>query len=446
MKSGMFALNKLLFSCGVTGMCSALLPTRLQADAQENNRPADFSGYCAASNAATAHQLIETKPFCNIHFLISHVHKWHVEFTMALNMQQYNSSALANGTYGPDWSTDVLVPSVILGLCFALGVPGNVTVLAVLIQRLKGDNFTFRLMLSLAVSDLLTLPVWICALLWGWILGPGLCKFLSYLIYWSLYSSVMNVTLLSAQRYVQVLYPNRWSKLGNPVRLALLLSTWVVGGVSAAPALVHRQNAWCPRWSWVSAPWWVSTAVVAAIGRGFKRESFTLTLMLSLAVCDLLSLLLVPLRTGIGTGTDTAAVEKGIRLSGRWAMQGGVLALECCIASPSISVRTVKNDPYQRCTVDYRSVLVEAFVLLGQTTLGFVVPFSTLACFYLCLHKRVRRSPFWNSPWMTKLLTGIVTSFFVFWVPLHFCNLLSLVYIAEGWHDMKKIICDNNWD
>ncbi|XP_030622096.1 gamma-glutamyl hydrolase [Chanos chanos] len=39
MKSGMLALNTLLFSCVITGVCSALLPTRLQADAQENNRP-----------------------------------------------------------------------------------------------------------------------------------------------------------------------------------------------------------------------------------------------------------------------------------------------------------------------------------------------------------------------------------------------------------------------
>ncbi|XP_030622071.1 C5a anaphylatoxin chemotactic receptor 1-like [Chanos chanos] len=224
-------------------------------------------------------------------------------------------------------------------------------------------------------------------------------------------------------------------------------------------------------------------AVVAAIGRRFKRESFTLTLMLSLAVCDLLSLLLVPLRmmnllVGWSLGefackllfflshwslnssvltVTLLSIQRYLQIlyprrwaklgpSGRWAMQGGVLALGCCIASPSISVRTVKNDPYQRCTVDYRRVLVEAFVLLGQTTLGFVVPFSTLACFYLCLHKRVRRSPFWNSPRMTKLVTGIVTSFFVFWVPLHFCNLLSLVCIAGGWHYVKKITCDNNWD
>ncbi|XP_030622059.1 leukotriene B4 receptor 1-like [Chanos chanos] len=259
-------------------------------------------------------------------------------------MQQYNSSALANGTYGPDLSAGVLVPSMILGLCFVLGVPGNVTVLAVLIQRLKGDNFTFRLMLSLAVSDLLTLltlPVWICALLWGWIFGLGLCKFLSYLIYWSLYSSVMNVTLLSAQRYVQVLYPNRWSKLGNPVRLALLLSTWVVGGVLAAPALVHRQ------------------------------------------------------------------------------------------------VRRYDGEPKLYCHALYASREEQAATLLLETLLGFVIPFSVLVSFYFSLHKRVNQTPLFSSRRMTRLVSSIVVCFFIFWVPIHIINILT---ISAIWSESDKLM------
>ncbi|KAL6465286.1 hypothetical protein MHYP_G00254190 [Metynnis hypsauchen] len=71
-------------------------------------------------------------------------------------------------------------------------------------------------MLSLAISDLLTLlplPVWIYALLHDWVFGLGLCKFFSYVVYWSLYSSVLCVTLLSVQRYVQVLHPQKWAKI-----------------------------------------------------------------------------------------------------------------------------------------------------------------------------------------------------------------------------------------
>ncbi|KAK2911299.1 hypothetical protein Q8A67_003432 [Cirrhinus molitorella] len=99
-------------------------------------------------------------------------------------------------------SVDELVSSTVLGLCCALGVPGNIAVLVMLTQHLKEDSFTPKLMLSLAISDLLsliTLPVWIYALLNGWVFGQGLCKLFSYVVYWSLYSSVLSVTLLSMQ-------------------------------------------------------------------------------------------------------------------------------------------------------------------------------------------------------------------------------------------------------
>ncbi|XP_016377419.1 leukotriene B4 receptor 1-like [Sinocyclocheilus rhinocerous] len=140
--------------------------------------------------------------------------------------------------------TSVVTSSTVLGLCCALGVPGNIVALVMLAQHLKDDNFTPKLMLSLAVSDLLSLiflPVWIYALLNGWVFGQGLCKLFSYVVYWSLYSSVLSVTLLSVQRYLQVLYPQRWAKLGQKGQKGLIFGIWTLSGVLGSYALYYRN-------------------------------------------------------------------------------------------------------------------------------------------------------------------------------------------------------------
>ncbi|XP_036454718.1 leukotriene B4 receptor 1-like [Colossoma macropomum] len=141
-------------------------------------------------------------------------------------------------------SSETLAASSVLGLCFALGVPGNIAVLVLLSGWLKGGSFTPRLMLSLAISDLMTLlplPVWIYALLHDWVFGLGLCKFFSYVVYWSLYSSVLCVTLLSVQRYVQVLHPQKWAKLRARGQNGLVSGIWILSGVFACYSLVQRR-------------------------------------------------------------------------------------------------------------------------------------------------------------------------------------------------------------
>ncbi|XP_052413407.1 atypical chemokine receptor 2-like [Carassius gibelio] len=158
---------------------------------------------------------------------------------MKMEYQNISNSSLVART-----SVDELVSSTVLGLCCALGVPGNIVVLVILTQHLKEGSFTPKLMLSLAVSDLLSLislPVWIYALLNGWVFGDELCKLFSYVVYCSLYSSVLSVTLLSVQRYLQVLYPQRWAKLGQKGQKGLIFGIWTSSGALGSYALYFRN-------------------------------------------------------------------------------------------------------------------------------------------------------------------------------------------------------------
>ncbi|KAK2845469.1 hypothetical protein Q7C36_010323 [Tachysurus vachellii] len=156
-------------------------------------------------------------------------------------MQQLNSS---NSSLIAPVATENLIGSSVLAVCFILGVPGNIAVMVRLSGWLKRGSFTPRLMLSLAVSDLLTLiplPLWIWALLHEWVFSWVLCKLLSYMMFLSFYCSVLCVVLMSLQRYIQVLHPEKWNKLGRKGKKILLSGMWMLSAVFSCYALVQHN-------------------------------------------------------------------------------------------------------------------------------------------------------------------------------------------------------------
>nr|XP_015223930.1 PREDICTED: leukotriene B4 receptor 1-like [Lepisosteus oculatus] len=239
-------------------------------------------------------------------------------------MQQSNSTA-SNHTRG------AVAPSVVLGLCMLVGVPSNAVVIWALLTKLRRVTFTVKLMLNLAITDLLTLitlPFWIYALLATWVFGSGPCKFLSYIIYCSMYTSVLSVTLMSVQRSIMVLYP--------------------------------QAKLW-------------------------------------------------------------------LRRRGENAVLLGIWALASLFASPTIKVRDVVEDSdLQKMCLPrtYSSDSERVVLLLLETLLGFVIPYSILTTSYICLTRRVKQTTFASSMRLEKLITWIVMMFFVFWLPYHIFNLL----------------------
>ncbi|KAK7906931.1 hypothetical protein WMY93_015543 [Mugilogobius chulae] len=93
-----------------------------------------------------------------------------------------------------------------MSLCFFVGFPGNLTVLILRPNWQQLSRLTQCLMMNLAFSDLLclaTLPVWIYDEFYGWTLGIVACKIVTFLVYCSIYSSLLTITALSVQRYMQ---------------------------------------------------------------------------------------------------------------------------------------------------------------------------------------------------------------------------------------------------
>uniref|UniRef100_A0AAY4EP42 Si:ch73-113g13.3 n=1 Tax=Denticeps clupeoides TaxID=299321 RepID=A0AAY4EP42_9TELE len=158
---------------------------------------------------------------------------------------QSGSSSSINGSLA--WQTSL--PCVFLGMCAAVGLPCNVAVVVTLAFKVKKKvDFTKKLILNLAVCDILSLamvPAIIYFLLLGRLQEDWMCKLFSFVMYLSLYASVLTVTLMSVHRAHVVMErcPNRFQKenLHKVRQTVKLIALWVLAFVLALPIIPTRN-------------------------------------------------------------------------------------------------------------------------------------------------------------------------------------------------------------
>ncbi|XP_023285938.1 leukotriene B4 receptor 1-like [Seriola lalandi dorsalis] len=269
-------------------------------------------------------------------------------------MEQLNSTeATSNNSSSPGPSplvssdSSTLAPVVVLSFCFLVGVPGNIAVIILKPNWQHLSSLSQNLMLNLAISDmlcLLPLPLWIYSFLYNWIFGLVACKLLAYLVYCCLYSSVLTVTVLSIQRYLQVAYLHKsLHDVGNKRLLVLL---WLVAMIFSIPALLVRQP--------------------------IEEKHMTL------------------------------------------------------------------------CQAKYSSNAQWLAVLLSESLVG-LVSFSVVAFAYICLHRKVNQTAFFNHPKTTRLITSIIVTLFTLWMPHHIINLLGVAAISVKNKGLLSF-CMDSWN
>jgi len=229
--------------------------------------------------------------------------------------------------------------------------------------------------------------------------------------------------------------------------------------------------------------------VIVSIAREWKTNlSFTLSLMLNLAVSDALTLCLAPfVLCGILFGWKLGLWSCRILFFlGHWSLYAGVLTvtsmsvhryhnviksrvtnrkllhrlerrhrrlhltgiwiLAFVFALPIFFTQGLKDkDGLQRCqrTMESQSIVVS--LLLLEILLGFVIPFLIMLTCYLWLHKGLSqkakssslpRAPQDQKPrsqganvktYKKRLVVSIVVAFFLFWTPVHIINVIDIV-------------------
>ncbi|XP_052268675.1 cholecystokinin receptor type A-like [Dreissena polymorpha] len=142
-----------------------------------------------------------------------------------------------------------LVPvSLTYGLTIILGLIGNCLVIVSVAKFKKMQNVTNIFLLSLATADLLLVMICIpvkCAAFFSytWKFGAVMCKLVHYVQNISILCSVMNLTVLSLERYYAIIHPIR-AKCVSTVTLAkkIIAVIWVLSFVLATPILIGRVH------------------------------------------------------------------------------------------------------------------------------------------------------------------------------------------------------------
>ncbi|KAM4593975.1 leukotriene B4 receptor 1-like [Odontesthes bonariensis] len=133
---------------------------------------------------------------------------------------------------------------VILGLSFLVGAPGNLLVIWTILRHIKQRSHTVVLILHLAAADMLvliTLPLWIYSLVHTWVFGEALCKALVYIINVCMFSSILFITVMSAERFLATCHPFvmlRWKSQSTMNRC--LVGLWLLALLLGVPAILTQ--------------------------------------------------------------------------------------------------------------------------------------------------------------------------------------------------------------
>ncbi|XP_074133354.1 P2Y purinoceptor 4 [Sminthopsis crassicaudata] len=136
----------------------------------------------------------------------------------------------------------ILLP-VSYAVVFVVGLSLNIPTLFLFLFRLHPWDATATYMFHLALSDtlyVLSLPtlIYYYAARNDWPFGTGLCKFVRFLFYWNLYSSVLFLTCISVHRYLGICHPLRALRWGRRhVANLICLAVWLIVAACLVPNL-----------------------------------------------------------------------------------------------------------------------------------------------------------------------------------------------------------------
>ncbi|XP_060554008.1 galanin receptor type 1-like [Ruditapes philippinarum] len=138
--------------------------------------------------------------------------------------------------------TDYIPTVIIYGLAFLVGIVGNSLVIFAIVSDIKQRTNTTMFLLSLASSDILFLLVCVPYeisrhFIDHWKLGAFLCKLSGFIEMLTAVLTVLNLTIISIERYIAIVHPMRSRyicTLGNLRRIIPLV--WATAALLSSPA------------------------------------------------------------------------------------------------------------------------------------------------------------------------------------------------------------------
>ena len=136
---------------------------------------------------------------------------------MCLSFDMNNSILFTNGTVQPrpglhfDVDTLRITLAFIYSVIFAIGVPGNVLVILIIVRTSKMRSVKNIFIANLAVGDLINLmwclPTDFTLLFHSWPFGEFVCKYISPIADVIICNTIVTMVLITSDRYRAIVYP-----------------------------------------------------------------------------------------------------------------------------------------------------------------------------------------------------------------------------------------------
>lgn len=130
---------------------------------------------------------------------------------------------------------------------FLVGIVGNLILIVALLFKQRVQRLIDIFIINLAVSDfifLMTLPLWVDMEVSdeSWRAGSFLCKASSYIISVNMYSSILLLTCMSADRYLAITHPSVARRIRTrSYSRALCICVWLLSCCLGIPTLLSRE-------------------------------------------------------------------------------------------------------------------------------------------------------------------------------------------------------------
>ncbi|XP_020380335.2 leukotriene B4 receptor 1-like [Rhincodon typus] len=96
------------------------------------------------------------------------------------------------------------------------------------------------------------------------------------------------------------------------------------------------------------------------------------------------------------------------------------------LAVPTLTVELKLDENGRPCKRAYSSDQQQMGLLLLETLVGFLIPFSALSISYVAVSKRIKQMVFRRRNRSVKLIVGIVMAFVICWFPYHTGNIVKI--------------------
>ena len=147
----------------------------------------------------------------------------------------------------PDMSAASIAAGIVLSVIIVLTVAGNVLVFMAVISNRKLRHVSNYFIVSLSVADILVailvmIPATLNETLLEWVLGVPMCSIWASCDVMLCSASILNVCLISLDRYMAIMTPLRYNTLMTHKRALLLIAAaWMIAMFTS---FVPIQNGW----------------------------------------------------------------------------------------------------------------------------------------------------------------------------------------------------------